>query len=225
MKIGFFPLVLAFSLGLQAQTNSASQIIPSSKEIDAVYSDAHALYIELHQHPELSAHEVQTAATLAARLRPLGYEVTEKFGGTGIVAILKNGDGPTVMLRTDMDALPVEEKTGLPYASKATTKVSAGTTVSVMHACGHDVHMSSWYGTAKLMATNRQRWHGTLILIGQPAEETGEGAIAMLQDGLFTRFPKPSYALAIHDDPTLPAGQVGFTIGYTMASTDSVDVT
>lgn len=169
--------------------------------------------------------DICTVDVFRVKKETLVYQVTTGVGGAGIVAILKNGDGPTVMLRTDMDALPVEEKTGLPYASKATTKDSAGTTVSVMHACGHDVHMSSWYGTAKLMATNRQRWHGTLILIGQPAEETGEGAIAMLQDGLFTRFPKPSYALAIHDDPTLPAGQVGFTIGYTMASTDSVDVT
>ncbi|HSA92059.1 MAG TPA: amidohydrolase [Terriglobales bacterium] len=129
------------------------------------------------------------------------------------------------MLRTDMDALPVEEKTGLPYASKVTTRDDAGATVPVMHACGHDIHMSSWYGTARLMAANRQRWRGTLVLIAQPAEETGEGAAAMLQDGLYTRFPKPDFALAIHDDPTIPAGQVGFTPGYTMASSDSVDVT
>src|SRR5205807_10560582 len=146
-------------------------------------------------------------------------EVTTGVGKTGIVAVMHNGEGSTVMLRTDMDALPVEEKTGLQYASKITTKTDAGATVPVMHACGHDIHMSSWYGTSELMATNKQHWHwhGTLVLIGQPAEETGEGAAAMLKDGLFTRFPKPDLALAIHDEPTLPAGQVGFTPGYTMA--------
>jgi amidohydrolase len=223
--VTLFFVGLLMSLGADAQTQTTTSAPPIVEQVAAIYPEIEALYLDLHQHPELSMREQKTAAKLAERLKALGYQVTTGVGGAGIVAILKNGDGPTVMLRTDMDALPVEEKTGLPYASKATAKDSAGTTVSVMHACGHDVHMSSWYGTAKLMATNRQRWHGTLILIGQPAEETGEGAIAMLQDGLFTRFPKPSYALAIHDDPTLPAGQVGFTIGYTMASTDSVDVT
>src|SRR5215813_11756156 len=223
--VTLFFVGLLMSLGADAQTQTTTSAPPIVEQVAAIYPEIESLYLDLHQHPELSMREQQTAAKLAERLKALGYQVTTGVGGAGIVAILKNGDGPTVMLRTDMDALPVEEKTGLPYASKATTKDSAGTTVSVMHACGHDVHMSSWYGTAKLMATNRQRWHGTLILIGQPAEETGEGAIAMLQDGLFTRFPKPIYALAIHDDPTLPAGQVGFTTGYTMASTDSVDVT
>lgn len=211
--------------GAAAQTQTPTSTVPSVAQVAAIYPEIEALYLDLHQHPELSMQEQRTAAKLAERLKALGYQVTTGVGRTGIVAILRNGDGPTVMLRTDMDALPVEEKTGLPYASKVTATDSAGATVPVMHACGHDVHMASWYGTAKLMAANRKRWHGTLILVGQPAEETGEGAIAMLRDGLFTRFPKPSYALAIHDDPTLPAGQVGFTSGYTMASSDSVDVT
>ena len=215
-------LLMAFGPAAQSQTDLGDAF---GEQIAAIYPEIDALYLDLHQHPELSMHEQQTAAKLAERLKPLGYQVTTGVGRTGIVAVLKNGDGPTVLLRTDMDALPVEEKTGLPYASKVTTRNSDGATVSVMHACGHDVHMSSWYGTAKLMATNRERWHGTLILIAQPAEETGEGATAMLRDGLFTRYPKPSYALAIHDDATLPAGQVGFTSGYTMASSDSVDVT
>ncbi len=216
---------LLTALGRAAQSQTATSTVPSVEQVAGIYPEIDALYLDLHQHPELSMHEQQTGAKLAERLKALGYQVNTGVGRTGIVAILKNGDGPAVLLRTDMDALPVEEKTGLPYASKVTATNSDGVTVPVMHACGHDVHMSSWYGTAKLMAANKERWHGTLILIGQPAEETGEGATAMLKDGLFTRFPKPSYALAIHDDPTLPAGQVGFTAGYTMASSDSVDVT
>jgi len=214
---------LLMAVVVSAQTHSATA--PYGDQVAAIYPEVDALYLDLHQHPELSLHEEQTAAKLANRVKALGYEVTTGVGKTGIVAVMRNGDGPTVMLRTDMDALPVEEKTGLQYASKVTTKNDAGAAVPVMHACGHDVHMSSWYGTAKLMATNKQRWHGTLVLIGQPAEETGEGAAAMLKDGLYTRFPKPNFALAIHDEPTLPAGQVGFTPGYTMASSDSVDIT
>jgi amidohydrolase len=193
--------------------------------VNAIYPEVEALYLDLHRNPELSLHEQQTAAKLAPRMKAMGYDVTTGVGGTGVVADLRNGQGPTVLLRTDMDALPVEEKTGVPYASQVVVKSDSGTTVPVMHACGHDVHMASWFGTAKLMATNRQRWHGTLILIGQPAEEIGAGASAMLKDGLFTRFPKPNFALAIHDDAGLPAGQVGYTSGYTMASSDSVDIT
>src|SRR5439155_14828727 len=190
---------LLIVVGAAAQTRPPT--MPSVEQVAAIYPEIEALYLDLHQHPELSMHEQQTAAKLAERLKALGYQVTTGVSSTGIVTLLKIRDGPAVTLRTDMDALPVEEKTGLPYASHGTTTNTGGASVSVMHACGHDVHMSSWYGTAKLMATNRQRWHGTLILIGQPAEETGEGAVAMLRDGLFTRFPKPNYALAIHDDP------------------------
>jgi hippurate hydrolase len=192
---------------------AGAQTSPFGDQVATIYPKVDTLYLGLHEHSELSMHEDQTAAKLPDRVKALGYEVTTSVGKTGIVALMRNGQGHTVMLRTDMDALPLEEKAGLRYASKITTKTDAGATVPVMHACGHDVHMSSWYGTAKLMATNKQRWHGTLVLIGQSAEETGEGAAAMLKDGLYTRFPKPDFALAIHDEPALPAGQVGFTPG------------
>lgn len=186
--------------------------------------DLVALYIDLHSHPELSLHEVETAAKLAERLRRLGFEVTTQVGGTGVVGVLRNGAGPTVALRTELDALPVEEKTGLPYASKVRVHNDAGLEVPVMHACGHDVHMTVWAGTAARMAASRQSWHGTLVMVAQPAEELVRGARAMLADGLFTRFPKPDYMLALHDSPRVEAGQVGFTSGFVLASSDSVDV-
>jgi amidohydrolase len=198
---------------------------PSSKEVEAVYPAAHDLYIDLHQHPELSSHETQTAAKLAARLRSLGYEVTEGVGGTGVVAILKNGAGPTVMLRTELDALPVEEKTGLPYASKVHTKDDSGRDVPVMHACGHDLHMASLVATAAIMAHSKDTWHGTLMLIGQPAEETISGAKAMIADGLFTRFPKPDVGIALHVGNGLPAGQIGITPGIYNTNADSLRIT
>jgi hippurate hydrolase len=202
-----------------------SQAAAHSKEVDAAYPAAHDLYIDLHQHPELSSHETQTAAKLATRLRALGYDVTEHVGGTGIVALLKNGPGPTVMLRTELDALPVEERTGLPYASKVSTKDDAGRDVSVMHACGHDLHMAALEGTAAIMAANRQTWHGTLMLIGQPAEETISGAPAMLADGFLTRFPKPDYGVALHVGNELPAGSIGLTSGVYSTAADSIRVT
>src|SRR5512132_221891 len=154
--------------------------------LDALYPDLQKLYLDLHQNPELSFHEDKTAAKLAERLRALGFEVTTGVGGTGIVGLLRNGKGPTVMIRTDLDALPVEEKTGLPYASKVTTKDDSGATVSVMHACGHDIHMSSWIGTATLLSKAKDRWRGTVMMVGQLAEERGGGARKMLADGLFT---------------------------------------
>jgi hippurate hydrolase len=196
-----------------------------SKEVESVYPDAHALYVDLHQNPELSAHETQTAAKLAGRLRSAGYEVTEHVGGTGVVAILKNGPGPIVMLRTELDALPVEEKTGLPYASKVRAKDDAGRDVGVMHACGHDVHMASLLGTAEIMAHTKNTWHGTLMLIGQPAEETIGGAEGMLRDGLFTRFPKPDVAVALHVGNELPAGTVSITPGIYNTNSDSIRIT
>src|ERR1700733_9310430 len=192
-------------------TFAGAQTASSSKEVESVYPEAHALYLDLHQNPELSSHETQTAAKLATRLRALGYGVTENVGGTGVVAILKNGAGPTVMLRTELDALPVEEKTGLPYASKVHAKDDSGRDVPVMHACGHDLHMASLVATAAIMAHSKDTWHGTLMLIGQPAEETISGAKAMIADGLFTRFPKPAVGIAMHVDNLLPAGQVGIT--------------
>jgi amidohydrolase len=208
-----------------AAQSSATWTTPSADQVNAIYPEIESLYFDLHRAPELAMHEQQTAARLAERMKALGYEVTTGVGGTGIVAMMRNGAGRTVLLRTEMDALPIEEATGLPYASKVVIRSDSGTSVPVMHACGHDIHMSSWIGTAKLMSTNRNRWHGTLILIGQPAEETGEGAPAMIKDGLFTRFPKPDFALAIHDSAILPVGQVGFTPGYALAAADSVDIT
>src|SRR5450631_889217 len=206
-------------------TSAFAQTAQHSKELDAAYPAAHELYLDLHQNPELFSHETQTAAKLAERLRSLGYEVTEHVGGTGIVAILKNGAGPTVMLRTELDALPVAEKTGLPYASKVHTKDDSGRDVSVMHACGHDIHMASLLGTAAIMAHSKDTWHGTLMLIGQPAEETISGAPAMIKDGLFTRFPKPDVAIALHVFNNLPAGQVGVGPGYRFSNADSLRVT
>jgi amidohydrolase len=198
---------------------------PSSKEVDAVFPDAHALYLDLHQNPELSGHETQTAMKLAARLRSAGYDVTEHVGVTGVVAILKNGPGPTIMLRTELDALPVEEKTGLPYASKVHAKDDAGRDVPVMHACGHDLHIAAILGTAEIMAHSKNTWHGTLMLIGQPAEETIGGADGMIRDGLFTRFPKPDVAVALHVGNELPAGMASVTPGIYNTNSDSVRIT
>jgi hippurate hydrolase len=209
----------AFSVGVSAQNT------PLEKQVNSVFPDAQALYLDLHEHPELSSHETRTAAELANRLRALGYEVTEHVGGTGVVGVLKNGPGPTVMLRTELDALPVEEKTGLPYASKVHTKDDNGRDVPVMHACGHDVHMASWWGTAAIMAHDKSSWHGTLVLIGQPAEETITGADRMIKDGLFTRFPKPDIGVAMHDTNNLPVGKVGITPGYSKAAADSIRIT
>ncbi len=198
---------------------------PLAKEADAVYPKIEPLYIDIHEHPELSGHEVQTAAKMAARLRALGYDVTEHVGGTGVVALMRNGAGPTVMLRTELDALPVHEKTGLPYASTVRTKDDSGADVWVAHACGHDAHMASLIGTATIMAQTKSEWHGTLMLIAQPAEETITGAEAMIKDGLFTRFPKPDIGLALHTGNTLPAGMVGYIPGFAYAAADSLRVT
>jgi amidohydrolase len=200
-------------------------VSPVLVPLDAIYPDLERLYLDLHQNPELSFHEEKTAAKMADRLRALGFEVTIGIAKTGVVGILRNGKGPTVMLRTDLDALPVEEKTGLPYASKVTTTDDAGETVHVMHACGHDVHMTSWIGAATLLSRAKDRWRGTLMMVGQPAEEKGGGAAKMLADGLFTKFPKPDFAFAIHDSAQAPAGTVQSISGYALANVDSVDVT
>ena len=196
-----------------------------SKEVESVFPDARALYLDLHQSPELSSHETQTAAKLASRLRDLGYDVTGHVGGTGVVALLKNGAGPTIMLRTELDALPVEEKTGLNYASKAHAKDNSGRDLGVMHACGHDIHMASFIGAAAIMAHSKNTWHGTLMLIAQPAEETISGAPKMIEDGLFTRFPKPDVAVALHVGNLLPAGKVGTGAGYRYSNADSLRIT
>lgn len=190
-------------------------------------------YKMLHAAPELSHHEEKTSAFVAGQLRSFGYIVTEHVGkyerpdwkGYGVVAVLKNGDGPTVLVRSDLDALPVEEQTGLPYASKVKTKTDTGQDTSVMHACGHDIHITSLLGTAKMLAQLKDQWHGTLVIVGQPAEETADGAKALLNDGLYTRFPKPDFAIAMHDNAELEAGRVAYVPGYALAGSNTVDIT
>ena len=190
-------------------------------------------YKALHAAPELSYYEAKTSAWLAQELRALGYQVTENVGkydrpqwkGYGVVAVMKNGAGPTVVMRSDMDALPVEEKTGVPYASKVKTKNDAGQEVSVMHACGHDVHMTTLLGTAKMLSQLKDQWRGTLVLIGQPAEETVGGAKAMLADGLYSRIPKPDYVIAVHSNADFEAGKIGYAPGYALANSTSVEIT
>lgn len=182
-----------------------------------------AIYRDLHQHPELAFQEVRSARIMADAARAAGFTVTEKVGKTGVVAVLTNGPGPVVMIRADMDALPVVEQTGLPFASTARAMAAGGET-GVMHACEHDTHMTAWIATARLMAARKAEWSGTLVMIGQPAEETGQGAKAMLEDGLYTRFPKPDYALAFHDMAATPAGHITYASGPAMANVDSVDI-
>ncbi|MEQ1911654.1 MAG: amidohydrolase [Vicinamibacterales bacterium] len=217
--------LLLASTAVQAQVGSTRWTMPSPAEVDAIFPDIDALYMDLHQNPELAFQETQTAAKLAARVRALGFEVTTGVGRTGIVAVLKNGAGPTVMLRTELDALPVEEKTDLPFASHVVIRNSNGASTPVMHACGHDLHMSAWAGTARLMAEHRDRWSGTLVMVGQPAEEGGGGAAAMLKDGLFTRFPRPDFALSLHDDDTMPSGTIGYHPGFFRSMSDGVTIT
>lgn len=184
-----------------------------------------ALWEHLHRNPELSTLEVQTAARMAEELRALGYDVTTGVGGHGVVAVLRNGPGPTVMLRADMDGLPIREETGLPYASTATQVDVDGVEKPVMHACGHDVHMAALIGAARQMMARRDAWSGTLVLIGQPAEEGVRGARAMLEDGLYTRFPKPDYALGFHVKAGLPAGHVQVPEAIAYSSSDSLNMT
>ncbi len=203
----------------------ASSASPVIAPLPQLYPELEAFYFDLHSHPELSFQEVRTAEKLAGKLRALGYEVTTGLGKTGIAAVMRNGKGPTLLIRADMDALPVQEKTGVPYASTATAQNETGDTVPVMHACGHDVHMTTLVGTATLLARARNRWRGTLVLIGQPAEEGGGGASAMIRDGLFDRVPRPDFAIALHDSAWMPAGKVGVTPGYALANSDRVTIT
>lgn len=193
-------------------------------EVEKQMPSLMAIYKDLHANPELSFMEVRSAGILAAEARKLGYKVTEKVGGTGIVAVMENGPGPVVLVRADMDGLPVTEQTGLSGASKVRVTTKEGVETGVMHACGHDTHMTAWVGVARLMAANKAKWSGTLVMIGQPAEERGAGARMMLADGLYTRFPKPQYALAFHDAAQFPAGKIGYTPGYALANVDSVDI-
>ena len=182
------------------------------------------LYLDIHKNPEISLMEKETAERLSNELKKVGYEVTQNFGGYGIVGILKNGEGPTILYRTDLDALPMEEKTGLPYASKVRTKTFDGTEVGTMHSCGHDMHMAVWTGTARALAKRKNEWNGTIMMIGQPAEEIGAGAAMMLNEGLYEKFPIPDYGIGLHSSPTIPAGKVGFGKGFTMANTESIDI-
>lgn len=194
------------------------------KKLDAEIDHLVALYQHLHSNPELSLMETKTAARLAEEMKKLGYEVTEKVGGNGIVAVMKNGPGPVVLIRTDLDALPITEQTGLAYASKVKMKDWNGNEVGVMHACGHDIHMSCWIGTARVLASMKDQWSGTVVFMGQPAEEVIAGARMMLADGLYKRFPKPDYALALHSDPHNPAGVVSYVEGLALAASDTVDI-
>ncbi len=182
------------------------------------------LYLDLHQSPELSYHEKETGQKLAKQLKQLGFTVTDNVGGYGVVGIYENGDGPTVMIRTDTDGLPIVEQTGKPYASKVTVTNDAGATVGVMHGCGHDIHMSSFIGTAQQLMTHKEQWQGTLMMVAQPAEEVGGGAKAMLKEGLFTKYPTPEHVIGLHVSASVPAGKVSMKTEYTMASVDSVDI-
>lgn len=226
MKIRFLALTLALApIPLLAQQTPQSIA-------DAELPSLITIYKDLHTHPELSTHEERSAAIVAKELKAAGCEVTERVGKYdkpgltcfGVIGVMKNGEGPVVAVRTDLDALPVHEETGLPYASTVTTKNDAGQEVSVMHACGHDIHMSTFIGTARALGKLKDKWKGTIIFIGQPAEETVGGARALLKDGLYTRWPKPNYVLGLHDDAEIATGQIGVTEGYCYANVDSVDV-
>jgi hippurate hydrolase len=192
-----------------------------ARSIESDYPKLDALYKDIHAHPEIAFQEEKTAARLAAEMRALGFEVTEHVGKTGLVAIYKNGDGPTSMVRTELDALPMEEKTGLAYASRDKTTWQ-GRETFVAHSCGHDIHMASWVGTARTLVGLKDQWHGTLMFIAQPAEEVGAGAMAMLREGLFTRFPKPNFGFALHANGGFAYGTVLYTVGAGSSNYDSL---
>ena len=223
-------LLLAAALASPGTARAAPTLaVPAAKgQIEAslakTYPDLESLYKDLHTHPELAFQENRTAALLAARMRKLGFTVTEHVGKTGIVAVLRNGPGPTVLVRTELDALPVQEKTGLAYASTVQTTGADGKTTFVDHACGHDSHMAWWIGTAEALLAMKDQWHGTLLFVGQPAEEIVAGAKAMLADGLFAKFPKPDYGFAAHVDPS-PIGTVVVKQGVVTSSSDTILIT
>ncbi|MBC7975470.1 MAG: amidohydrolase [Myxococcales bacterium] len=217
-------LLVSFALPLVLVAGSAAAD-PLATDVAADLPSLVNIYRDLHANPELSFQEKRSAGILAEEARKLGFEVTTGVGQTGVVAVMKNGPGPVLMLRADMDALPLVEQTGVPYASKATSTTREGATTGVMHACGHDTHMTAWIGTARRLAAMKASWSGTLVMVGQPAEEVGLGAKAMLDDGLFKRFPRPQVTIAFHDSASLPAGVIGYTDGYALANVDSVDLT
>jgi hippurate hydrolase len=222
-------LILSLSMGIAPLI--LAQQTPQSLA-DAELPSLLGIYKDLHTHPELSGQEERTAALVAKELHAAGCQVTEHLGkyensklkAYGVVGVMKNGDGPTVLVRTDMDALPVKEETGLPYASKVVAKNEEGKDVYVMHACGHDTHLAAFIGTARALGKLKDQWHGTIVFVAQPAEETGNGARALLKDGLYEKFGKPSFALGFHDKADLATGHIGITEGYTYANVDSVDV-
>ncbi len=224
-------LLLILSAGTLASSLLAQQTPQSLAESEL--PSLVTIYKDIHTNPELSTQEKRTSALVAKELKAAGCDVTEHVGkyetpgltGYGVIGVMKNGDGPTVLIRTDMDALPVQEETGLPYASKATAQTPDGKEVHVMHACGHDAHMAIFIGAARALAKLKDQWHGTLVFVGQPAEETGSGAKALLNDGLYKRFPKPDYAIGYHDNAELAAGKIAYHEGYACANVDSVDIT
>ena len=206
------------------QAAASGDTPPLRQRIQADMPGLMATYRDLHANPELSFQEHRSAKIMADAARKAGFTVTEGVGKTGVVAVLKNGPGPVVLIRADMDGLPVIEQTGLPYASKVRGTSTAGVESGVMHACGHDTHMTAWIETARLLASSKDYWSGTLVMIGQPAEEIGLGALEMLKDGLYTRFPKPQYVLSFHDSADLASGTIGVAPGYALANVDSVDI-
>lgn len=216
-------LIFAINSGVIAQK---SQILHKKirKIAEEKYTYLDKLYKYLHANPEISFQEKSTSKRVASELKKLGFEVTENFGGYGVVGVYKNGTGPTIMVRADMDGLPVKEQTNLPYASTKTTKNSLGKVVPVMHACGHDIHMSVMIGTAQTLVAMKSSWKGTLLFIGQPAEERSGGAIAMLKQGLFKKFPRPDYVLSLHASASLEAGKVAYKEGPALANVDMVDI-
>ncbi|HTU10196.1 MAG TPA: amidohydrolase [Allosphingosinicella sp.] len=224
------PALLAALLAVTAMTTQPAPVAaqPASGDLrQAIAGDMPALmtlYRDLHANPELSMQETRSAGLLAAQARRLGFTVTTGVGQTGVVAVLRNGPGPVLMLRADMDGLPVEEQTGLPFASRARGTTREGLATAIMHACGHDTHMAAWVGVARRMVALRGQWSGTLVMVAQPGEETSQGAKAMLEDGLLTRFPRPTHAIAFHDSATLPAGIIGYSDGPALANVDSVDM-
>ena len=237
--------VLALSVALIAACAQSPQPAEAQPAFSASGKSLRQIYEHLHKNPELSFQEKNTAAILSAEMKRLGFTVTtglgdawvkaramkeygklqDGVGGYGFVAVLQNGAGPTLMIRADMDALPLVEKTGLPYASTFRDTAWSGEESGVMHACGHDIHMTTWIGTARELVARKSEWKGTLVMIAQPAEEIGLGSMSMLEDGLYNRFPKPDHVIALHDNAALPAGHIGLGAGYVMANVDSVDLT
>ena len=226
-SLAFAACCLALATACRAASPGAESLRAAvAAKVESEFQSLLGLYTDLHRNPELSLMEERTAGVIARELRAVGAEVTTGFGGGyGVVGVMRNGPGPVVLLRADLDGLPVQEETGLPYASTRRTKNLAGQEVPVMHACGHDVHMTCLVGAARALAALKERWSGTLVLVGQPAEETGVGARVMLAAGLYRSFPKPDFTIALHDSATLPAGTVGVIEGFAMANVDSVDIT